>query len=382
MSRLRKISVLSMLVILCLLTGCFNNDLVKQREKNAGKGDNILIGVPVPLEFAKKNTNFLKGIEMAQEDINASGINGKKIKLEIVDDQGNFKKAVDIAQAFSKNVNMTAVIGHWFSDVCIPVSNIYEEAGMLTIVPTVSNPELTEKGYRYVFQSITSDKKIAREMCKYAQKKGYKKVVIYYEESSYGSNLADAIETEAKFDGLKVIDRNSGFVTEEQFKSAHDKWKALDFDAVLLAVNMPEGGSFINALRKMNQNAGIISADGLDVGEFIKSVGVNGEGVVIATTYSPSNNRPELEQFKQKYMDKYHEEPDAWAIQGYESLELVAHAIQQTNSCSPKVLADYLRNMKPWQTVSGAISFNQNGEIDGRKIYKKTVVNGQFQYIN
>ena len=94
---------------------------------------------------------------------------------------------------------------------------------------------------------------------------------------------------------------------------------------------------------------------------------------MIATTYSPYEQRPELDSFNEKYRHKYNEEPDVWAIQGYDSLQVVAHAIKQTNSYSPAVLADFLRQMKPWQTVSGQISFNQFGEIDGREIHKKMV---------
>lgn len=381
MNRMTKILVLC-LVALFMLTGCTGNDLAKQRAANAGKGNEILIGVPVPLDFAKKNTNFLKGLELALEDINAQGVNGKKFKLEIIDDKGNFKAAVDTAQRSSENTRMLAVIGHWYSDICIPVSKIYEEAGMLNIVPTVSNPDLTEKGYKYIFQNITSDKKIAQRMCAYAKNQGYKKVVICYEDSSYGENLANALEQAAQKDNLRVVDRSSGLVTEEQYKKAHDKWKALEFDAVLMAINMPEGGNFINELRKLNQVAGIISADALDVGNFIEIMGANAEGVVIATTYSPYDQSPQLQEFTEKYQQKYNEQPDVWAIQGYESLQLIKHAIKQTNSYSSAVLADYLHNMKPMQTVLGKISFNQNGEIEGRETYAKVVVNGQFKYVD
>ena len=270
----RIVQVLVLCILLPgLLSGCFNNNLVQQREKDAATGDNILIGVPVPLEFAQKNTSFLKGIDLALEDINAEGVNGKKFELQIVDDKGNFKTAGDIAQEFSANTSMLAVIGHWYSDICIPVSNIYEEAGMLTIIPTVSNPEVTDKGYKYVFQSITSDKKIAEEMCAYAQSKGYEKIVVCYEDSSYGQNLANAIEEGASKYQIKIIDRHSGLLTSEQFKKAHDKWQALDFDAVLLALNMPEGGNYIKALRAMNKDAGIICADGLDVSSLINELG-------------------------------------------------------------------------------------------------------------
>ena len=367
---------------LFILTGCVDGDLATQRGKNAGQGECIVVGVPVPLDFAKDNTKFLKGIELALEDINSEGINGKKISLEVVDDKGNFKTAVDVAQEFSQNTDMVAVIGHWFSDICIPVSNIYEEAGMLTIVPTVSNPELTEKGYKYVIQSIINDKKIAEKICAYAKSKGYKRVVICYEESSYGKNLADAIEKEAGANNIKILDRASGLVTEEQFKKAHDKWQALEYEAVLLALNMPEGAKYISELRKMDQDVGIISADGLDVSNFVEVLGKDAEGVVIITTYSPHNNRPGLIKFTKKYQEKYNEEPDVWAIQGYESLQLISHAIKQTNSFSAAVLADYLREMEPWPTVSGNIHFNEYGEISGRDIYQKMVIEGQFQYID
>lgn len=380
MNQIKKIMVLC-LVALFMLSGCANNDLAKERAKKAGTGNNIVIGVPVPLKFAQENTCFLKGLDLALEDINAQGINGKKMSLKIADDRGNFKTAVDIAQEFSENTQMAAVIGHWYSDICIPVSKIYEEAGMLTIVPTVSNPEVTAKGYKYIFQSISNDKKIAQKMCAYAKSQGYREVVICYEESSYGENLANAIEKECQVKGLKIVDRCSGLVTEEQFKQYNDKWQALDFDAVLLALNMPEGANFIQELRSLNKQVGIVTADGLDVGNFLDVLGPQAEGVVIVTTYSPFNHSANLDYFNRKYQEKYNQEPDVWAIQGYESLMLIAHAMKETNSCSPKIISNYLHTMKPYETVSGAISFNKSGEIQGRKIYTKMVVDGGFKYV-
>lgn len=380
MSHFKKIIILGLLISLCFVSGCINQDLKEQREKDTGKCDTIRIGVAVPMEFAEDNTNFIKGIELAEEEINLEGIDGKKLQLEIVDDEANFKKAVDVAQAFSRDTKMVAVIGHWFSEIAIPISTIYEDAGMLTVVPTVSNPDLTSKKQNYVFQSITSDKKIARAMCQDAREKEYKNVVIYYEESSYGANLAKAIEQEADINGLKVIDRSAGLVTEEQYQKAHDKWNALEYEAVLLALNPEEGITFINTVKNLNKNVGIISADGLDVANLIEPLGQNAEGVTVTTTYSPESQRPELEKFKEKYRAKYNEEADLWASQGYESLMLIIHAISETSSCSPSVLADYLREMKAWKTVSGNLYFNKDGEIEGRKIYKKTVIDGQYQY--
>ncbi|MDD3853383.1 MAG: ABC transporter substrate-binding protein [Syntrophomonadaceae bacterium] len=370
------------IVSLFMLSGCSGGDLLQQREKNTGRSETILVGVPVPMEFTRENTKFLQGIELAVEDINSKGVNGKKIEVKIVDDKGVFKNAVDIAQGFSENTEMIAVIGHWYSDICIPIAKIYEEAGMLNIVPTVSNPELTEKGYKYVFQNITSDNEIARKICSHAKAQGYEKVVIYYEESSYGENLAHAIEEAAQENEIKVLDRTAGLATVDQFRKAHDKWSALEFDAVLLALNMPEGGKVISELRELNQEAGIISADGLDVEHFSDELGDKAEGVVIVTTYSPEYLSSELQGFIKRYQQKFNEKPDIWAIQGYESLQLITRAIDATDSCSPTVIAEYLHDMKKQESVLGTISFNENGELEGRGIYTKVIIDGQTRYFD
>jgi branched-chain amino acid transport system substrate-binding protein len=379
MRQMKKIIILCIISIF-VLVACSPSQFIMQREKQSNIVEDMVVAVPVPLEFAEKNTKFLHGIELALEDINSLGVKGKEIKLEIVDDQANFKTAVDLAQRFSKENRILAVIGHWYSDICLPISEIYEEAGLLTIVPTVSNPELTAQGYEYIFQSITSDKKITEKMCAYAKSKEYTNVVVYYEDSSYGENLARALEEEAAKSDLVIVDRRSGLVSDEQFRKAYDKWVALEFDAVLLALNMPEGANFIKRLRQINQEVGVIAADGLDVADVITELGEDAEGLVIVTSYNPSDTRPQMESFLKKYQEKYHEEPDVWAIQGYESLQLLARALKGTESFSSAALAAFLRQMEPWPSISGTISFNQSGEIEGREIYTKQVVNGQFRY--
>jgi branched-chain amino acid transport system substrate-binding protein len=253
---------------------------------------------------------------------------------------------------------------------------------MPLIVPTVSNVELAKSNYRYLFQNIPSDKKVAAHMCQHAAHEGYKNMVIYYEDSSYGRNLADAFEKEAKNKGIRIVDRCFGMDSEIDLRRAHDKWQALDFDAVFLALNMPEGGQLIKEFRKLDPNTPILSGDGLDVANLTEMLGKDGEGIVFATIYNPNNDKPELREFKERYIQKYGEEPDVWAIQGYDSLQLITQAIEQTHSCSPSVLADYLHDMKAMQMVSGDITFNANGEVQGREVYKKKIVNGELQYIN
>jgi branched-chain amino acid transport system substrate-binding protein len=171
-------------------------------------------------------------------------------------------------------------------------------------------------------------------------------------------------------------------VNEVDFRKAYNKWAALDFDVVFLALNMPEGADFIRKFRKFDSGTTILSGDGLDVGGFIEELKEIAENVVIATIYNSNSDFPALKTFKKKYWEKYNEDPDVWAIQGYDSLQLIVQAIEQTDSCSPAVLADYLRNMKVMKLTTGNITFNEYGEIQGREVFKKKVVDGKFKYID
>ncbi len=378
----KKLLIILFLLIFVILTACTNKSMLEQRDKTVlEKRKDISIGIPIPLEFAEANTDFLDGVKLAQEEINARGVMGKKIELVMADDKGIFKDAVDVAQDFANNPDIAAVIGHWFSGIAIPVSSIYEKAGVLTVVPTVSNPELTAKGFGFVFQNIPSDKEIAKEMCKYALDMGYKRIVIYHEDSSYGENLATAYEAAANQLGVIIVDRVSGLTNELALKRAHAKWQALDFEAVFFGLNMPEGAEAIKNFRKIDHKTPVLGGDGLDVANLRESLGEDAEGMVLATLYNPFEASPGLLEFQKRYQLKYKKEPDVWAIQGYDSLQLLAHVIEQTKSISPTVLAAKMHNMEAWSSVLGQITFNPSGEVQGRKIYKKKVVQGEFQYI-
>ncbi|MDX9871714.1 MAG: ABC transporter substrate-binding protein [Clostridia bacterium] len=378
----KKLTAIFMLFIVSLFSACSLSVLSEERENAVfAERKAITVGIPLPREFAEANTDFLKGVELAQEEINARGVMGKKLELVIADDRGVFKDAVDVAQNLTNETDVVAVIGHWFSGIAIPVSSIYEKAGVLSIVPTVSNPELTQKGYGFVFQNIPSDKEIAREMCGYALQMGYQKIVIYHEDSSYGENLAEAYENAAKEMGVTIVDRVSGLTNEQALKRARAKWQALDYEAVFLGLNMPEGAEVIKNFRKIDPRTPILAGDGLDVANLLEVLAEDAEGMVIATSYKPTEADPALAEFQKRYRQKYGKEPDVWAIQGYDSLRLVAHVIEQNQSVSPRVLAEKMHQMEPWDSLLGKITFNQSGEVQGRKIYKKQVVQGQFRYI-
>lgn len=379
----RFLKCLFFIIVVTLLPGCISDNIAEEREVYVNNEEHdVIVALPGPVWLMEDATNFLDGVDMALEEINGTdGINGRAMTTIVANDKASFMEGSTIAQRFAENPEITAVIGHWNSNVTIPVSTIYENAQLVLLSPIVANNELIERDYDYVLQNIPSDGAIGKQMALYAKSEGYKNIAIYYDDNVYGKGLADAFEAASVNNDMKIIDRVSNFKNDLEFKKSLAKWKALDYDAVFVADSMPSAGEFIQMLREENSTIPIIGGDGLDLSGFITDVGDASEGVTMATLLNPNDKRETLQIFTKKFKEKYKEEPDIWAIQGYESIHLLAFAIDKGGSSTSSDISNFLKNMESFEGVLDDISFNEDGGIEGRSIFIKTVRNGAYKYI-
>jgi branched-chain amino acid transport system substrate-binding protein len=333
----------------------------------------------------RDGTGFLKGVKMAVAEVNTKSARARRgavrMTIRVADDQANFMEGIRIAQNLAVQPDITAVIGHWNSSIAIPAARIYNDAGLLMLSPVVSNPELTSKGYGYVFRNTLSDTEMGRQLAEYAARMNYRRVVIDYADNEYGMALANAFEDALSRTGGKVIDRVTDFNNALEFNEALDKWKALDYDAIFVADSMPHAAAFIRQMRQADKRIPMFGGDGLDVTDFLAKLGTAAEGVVVATVFNPEERRTELQKFIAAYRRKYAAEPDVWAILGYDSIQLIASAVQKAGSASPRKIAAALHGMKGWSGVLGTLRFDAAGEMRGIAIFKKIVRGGRFEYL-
>lgn len=369
------------LIILSILSGCTGQNF-GSGETGTGMSDgDILIGIPGPMSHMKEITGFYNGVMMAVDEINTNGgINGRTMKVWFEDDKGTFHDGMKLAQEFVLEEEMTAVIGHWNTYITLPAAAVYDEAGFIMLSPIVSNTELTKKGYQHVFQNTISDHEMGRQMAVYAAEKGYRRIAIFYAENDYGNGLAKAFERHFADMGGQVVDRRTEFIGVREFNQAFEKWKAMDYDAVFVADSMPHAKEFITILRAKDDSVAILSGDGLDMADLPSMLGEAAEGILIGTMYHPENTAHKQVDFIKAYTKKYNTEPDVWAAQGYDSIDLLAYAIRHAPVPEPSEIAKVLHNNRDWTGVMGKAEFNANGEMTGRKVYIKTVRNGKMEF--
>ncbi|KUO64315.1 MAG: hypothetical protein APF84_09770 [Gracilibacter sp. BRH_c7a] len=382
-------SMKKMSVLLCVLlvsqiwmSGCgFQKDVSKEREAWANEADNkIVIAVVGPI-VTEDTFGYLDGIMLAAEEINENGgIDNRQIKILKFDDKDLTMEGINIAQDLAENPEIMAVIGHWSSNVTLPVASIYETSELLMITAETTSPKLTQSGYNYIFRNIPNDEKMGEEMAQFAKLQGHKRMAIYYADTDYGKGLANSFENSAESIGVKIVDRTTYCVDEYMFDRTMKRWKALDFDGVFIADSMPSVGEFILGLKEVYPEIPILGTDGLDHPDFIDVLGSAAEGVVIATLYDPNNQNPKLKQFEEEFKEYYGRVPNVYSVQGYETLQLLASAMELTDKQLPRETAEALRSMRQWPGLTGALNIEENGDVTGKVIHKKIVKNGEFEY--
>lgn len=383
--RIRKIMVLLCILFVSqiYLSGCgVQKDVSKERELFAQKADNkINIAVVGPMSI-QEEFGYLDGIMLAAEEINKSGgIDNRQIEILKYDDKGLTLEGIHIAQELAGNPEIMAVIGQWHSHVTLPAASIYENAGLLMLTGNTTTPKLTQSGYDYIFRNHTNDEQMGEEMAKVAKLHGYKRMTIYYADTDYGKELADSFERSAVDIGVKIVDRITHSADENMFNRTMERWKALDFDGVFIADHMPSATEFILGLKEAHPDIPVIGTHGLDVPNFIDILGAAAEGTTIATLYSPRVRNPKLEQFVESFKGHYGKEPNVHAIQGYETLKLLAAALELTDNPTPRKTAEALRAIKQWPGLTGELTVEENGDVTGKLFHIKTVKDGEFIYL-
>jgi branched-chain amino acid transport system substrate-binding protein len=363
---------LGWLVCLIALAACSTRTPLEQREdaaRAATTATPIRIGFVWPL--AADDDKLPSGVQMAVEEINASGgILGRQIELVSYDDMISLRESRLIAQDLADDPSMTAVIGHGYSSLALAAAPLYEFNGLIMMSPSATTPDLTRVGYHYIFRNVISDSEAGRQLAHYANSQGYRRIAILYEAGSYGRQLSNVFENEANTLGITVIDRRP-YRSARNFEPIIDEWTSDsfgEFDAIFIAGFNPEAAQFVRDARRSRLRQPIIGSDGLNTSDLWSIARESSMGMVVASYYHPDNPDPTLQTFIQAYRARYNDEPDTWAAQGYDAVNLIAEAIRRANSTVPSEVANQLHQLKDWQGATGMYTFNENGDVIGKPL--------------
>lgn len=152
-------------------------------------------------------------------------------------------------------------------------------------------------------------------------------------------------------------------------------------DAIFLAGYLPVAAEIIKQARAMGVTIPFLGGLGLDDLGLVRVAGAAANGVIVPSLFNPRSLSHVTRTFVRRFKEEYFTVPDTWNAQGYDAVQVLMHAIEKSDSTVPKRVSTTLRYLPRWNGVTGSYRFLQNGDITGKKLFYKEVVNGQFVYL-
>ena len=387
---MKKIASLSLLAAAIALSACGKKPEAPAAGAAAtttpANGDLVVrIGHASPLtgpqaHLGKDNEN---GVRLAIDELNAQGmtIGGQKVHFELdsEDDQADPRIATTVAQKFVDD-KVSGIIGHLNSGTTIPASRIYNDAGIVEISPSATNPKYTQQGYKGAFRVMANDVQQGKVLGEFAVKDmAAKKIAIIDDRTAYGQGLADEFEKAAKAAGGAIVVHEFTNDKASDFTAILTKIKGVAPDLVFYGGMDGQGAPMAKQMQTLGLKAQFLGGDGIHTAEFIKLAGPAAEGVTASLPGVPLESMPKGPEFKKKFEAKYGV-IQLYAPYCYDAMMVMASAMQRANSVEP---AKYLPEMgkTAHDGVTAKIRFDANGDLQGGAITVYRVTKGEWQVL-
>jgi branched-chain amino acid transport system substrate-binding protein len=330
--------------------------------------------------LGKDNEN---GAKMAIEELNAKGlqIGGQAVRFELLaeDDAADPKQGVAAAQKLV-DAKVNGVIGHLNSGTTIPASQLYNDAGLVQISPSATNPKYTRQGYAGAFRMVADDVHLGGTLGKYAvETLGAKTVAVIDDRTAYGQGVADEFEKGVVAAGGTVVGREFTNDKATDFNAILTTLKAKKPDVVFFGGMDAVAGPMLKQMKSLGINAKFMGGDGICSSELPK---LAGDGMADEQVFCAEAGGVEDEQkagmdkFRADFKAKFGADVQVYAPYVYDAVMVMANAMVAANSADP---ATYLPALKAitHNGVTGTISFDEKGDIKNGALTLMTYKGGE-----
>jgi len=144
-------------------------------------------------------------------------------------------------------------------------------------------------------------------------------------------------------------------VGQEDFSLELGRLKAANLDAVVHWGNAVEGAKILNQMRALGMDQPYLCNDRCASDEFLAIAGANAEGVVCAYPWNPERDEPEYQAFRDRFRERFQEEPETYAAHAYDGMNMILWSIQVAGLNRARMRDVIAYRTEPWKGVTGDI---------------------------
>jgi branched-chain amino acid transport system substrate-binding protein len=384
-ARFRLISLIMAGALLAALASCR-----KPSVSNTGVQSDaaaVTVGSLLPLSGPNQHygVEVREGMQIALDEVNAgwaqSNVSPKRhldIRFEnSLSGPGNTLSAPEEMQKLIA-AKIPVVMGEFFSSNTLALAPIANREKVVLITPCSTNYKLRFAG-DWVFMILPNDLDQATKIANYALNTlKLKKAAAIYIDNDYGEDLVKQFVQDFSKGGGAVVVQQKFKEGEKEFGPLLTTIQNAEPDLIFLAGHTKEMADFLKQKDQKAIKLPVLGTDGMNDEKLVEYAGKSAEGIVFAAVgFNPESQEPIIRDFVQKYRARFGRAPSAWAAAGYDTVRVVAHAVEKAGT-SPDEIRRFLASLKNFPGVTGPQTFDEYRSPVGKPTFIYTIRDGAF----
>jgi len=345
-------------------------------------GGKMVLGCLLPLSGQLSPIGFRvqRGMDLAAK--------GAPVKLIFRDTGTDPQTAARLTRDLAQDESVLAILGPLSSAVAQSAADTAQALSM-PLIALSQKDGLTQTG-DWIFQAFLTPRQQVRALVRRAVNMGIKRFAILYPDSSYGRTFLQNFQEEVAAQG--------GELAAQVLYSPGSQ----EFGPTLAALTdslkpQPEGAPGATALFIPDDAATVAAIAGALSGTPLRGLQLLGtnlldnadmpaaqltalQGIIFPDAFFAGDPNPAVQKFIGAYRQKYGEEPDYLAAQGYVVLRVMTHVAESRQALNRTALRQQLLTFKGAPDLPWLQGFNAQREEDPA-LYILTITGGTIQMV-
>ncbi|MFG1343346.1 ABC transporter substrate-binding protein [Xanthobacter autotrophicus DSM 431] len=326
------------------------------------------------------------GLEMALDEINSAGgvLGGKKLTLVIEDSAGNKDQAVNAARKLVGRDKVPVIIGPTLSNEMFAVGPVTNQRKVVTVGTSTTAKGITEMG-PYIFRTSLPEADVVPVTLKTAKDKfGVKTIAMMYaNDDAFSKSGFDSMKAAAEALGLNIATIETFGSKDTDFSAQLTKIKGLNVDAITVsALVEPISGVLLQA-RQLGIPASVrfIGGNGANSPKLGEIAGEAADGLLVGSPWFVDKKDAANVKFVSDFRKKYGKDPDQFAAQAYDTMHIVAKAVDAAGASDSDAIREALLKTRH-SGVMGPFSFTPGRDpASAEGVVVLTMKGGKFQIL-
>jgi branched-chain amino acid transport system substrate-binding protein len=318
----------------------------------------LRIGVSGPFTGGSSpmGISMREGIRIAADEINAAGgVLGRPIELVERDDEARNERGAQVVQELIDHEGVVAGLGIVNTGVALASQRYYQQA-RIPVITSVATGTLITKQFlppehpdNFVFRVSANDTiQAAMIVAEAIDRRSLTRVAVFHDATNYGQLGREDLEAALAARGIAPVAVERFQLRQADMTAQLVRARDAGAQAILTYGIGPELAQIANGMARLNWRVPMIGSWTLAMSNFIDDAGPHAEGARMPQTFIPEPTTPRRAAFLQAWQARTGSAripvPPA-AAQGYDSLLLLAAAIEQARSTDGDRIREALENL-------------------------------------